>query len=113
MKHENHLPTGAFKVRGGVNLMAKMGPEERATPVIAASTGNHGQSVAHAAHLFGITAIICVPEDANAVKLVAMERSGAEIVMHGRRFRRRPGALREARGGKRIPLHPFRETSPT
>ena len=83
VKHENHLPTGAFKVRGGVNLMAKMSPEERATPVISASTGNHGQSIAYAAHLFGLKAIICVPEAANPTKLAAMERSGAEVVLHG------------------------------
>ncbi|HWL65567.1 MAG TPA: threonine/serine dehydratase [Actinomycetota bacterium] len=83
VKHENHLPSGAFKIRGGINLMSKMSPEERRTPVIAASTGNHGQSIAYAAQLFGLKAIICVPEDANAVKLAAMERSGAEIVMHG------------------------------
>ena len=86
VKHENHLPTGAFKVRGGVNLMANMTPEDRVRPVIAASTGNHGQSIAFAANLFGIAAIICVPEDANPVKLAAMRESGAEIVMHGADF---------------------------
>ncbi len=83
VKHENHLPTGAFKIRGGINLMAKLAPEERPTGVIAASTGNHGQSVAYAARLFGIRAIICVPERANPVKLAAMKDSGAEVVVHG------------------------------
>ena len=86
VKHENHLPTGAFKVRGGVNLIAHMSPEARSRPVIAASTGNHGQSVAFAANLFGIDAIICVPEDANPVKVAAMRESGADIVMHGADF---------------------------
>jgi threonine dehydratase len=83
VKHENHLPTGAFKVRGGINLMAKMGADERKTPVIAASTGNHGQSVAYAARLFGVKAIICVPKRANPVKVAAMRDSGAKIVEHG------------------------------
>ena len=86
VKHENHLPTGAFKVRGGVNLMAKMGPEERTRPVIGASTGNHGQSIAYAAQLFDMQAIICVPEECNPVKLAAMEQSGAEVVRYGADF---------------------------
>lgn len=86
VKHENHLPTGAFKVRGGVNLMAKLGPEERTRPVIGASTGNHGQSIAYAAQLFDMQAIICVPEECNPVKLAAMEQSGAEVVRYGADF---------------------------
>ena len=46
VKHENHLPTGSFKVRGGINLISRLSPQERKAGVIAASTGNHGQSVA-------------------------------------------------------------------
>jgi threonine dehydratase len=86
VKHENHLPVGAFKVRGGVNLMAQLSPDERARGVIAASTGNHGQSVAYAAHLFGVRAIVCVPEGANPVKVASMRSLGAEIIVHGRDF---------------------------
>ena len=86
VKHENHLPVGAFKVRGGVNLMAQLSEEERARGVISASTGNHGQSIAYAARLFGVRAIICVPEGANPVKVASMEGLGAEIVVHGRDF---------------------------
>src|SRR3954452_24870004 len=56
VKHENYQPVGAFKVRGGVNLLAQLSPEERERGVIAASTGNHGQSVAYAARLFGVPA---------------------------------------------------------
>ena len=60
VKHENYQPVGAFKVRGGVNLISQLTPEERERGVIAASTGNHGQSVAFAARLFGVTArIVC------------------------------------------------------
>src|SRR5438309_10826268 len=56
LKHENHLPTGAFKVRGGINLVGRLEPDMRAAGVSAASTGNHGQSVAYAARLFGVPA---------------------------------------------------------
>jgi threonine dehydratase len=77
---------GAFKVRGGVNLLAQMGAEERGRGVIAASTGNHGQSVAYAAALFGVRAIVCAPEQANPVKVESMQALGAEVVQHGRDF---------------------------
>ena len=86
VKHENHLPIGAFKVRGGVNLVSQLGEEERRRGVVTASTGNHGQSIAFAAGRFGVRAMVCVPEAANPVKLAAMERLGAELVVHGRDF---------------------------
>jgi len=86
VKHENHLPIGAFKVRGGVNLVAQLSGDERSRGVISASTGNHGQSIAYASRLFGVRAIICVPEGVNPVKLASMEALGAEIVTHGRDF---------------------------
>jgi threonine dehydratase len=86
VKHENHLPIGAFKVRGGVNLVSQLSDGERRSGVITASTGNHGQSIAFAADLFGVRAIVCVPEGANPVKLAAMKRLGAELVIHGRDF---------------------------
>ena len=86
VKHENHQPVGAFKVRGGVNLISQLSPEERERGVIAASTGNHGQSIAYAARLFGVQARICVPEHANPVKVAAMRGLGADLVFHGRDF---------------------------
>ena len=86
VKHENHQPVGAFKVRGGVNLVSQLGAAERAKGVIAASTGNHGQSVAYAANLFGVRAIVCAPEQANPVKVESMKALGAEVVLHGRDF---------------------------
>jgi threonine dehydratase len=86
VKHENHLPTGAFKVRGGVNLVSRLSDDERGRGVVTASTGNHGQSIAFAAGLFGVRAIVCVPERANPVKLASMERLGAELVVHGDDF---------------------------
>ena len=65
VKHENHLPVGAFKVRGGINLISQLTEDERRRGVIAASTGNHGQSVAFAAQRFGVRAVVCVPENSN------------------------------------------------
>jgi threonine dehydratase len=86
VKHENHQPVGAFKVRGGVNLVSQLSAEERERGVIAASTGNHGQSIAYAARRFGVRATICVPEHANPVKVAAMRGLGAELVFHGRDY---------------------------
>jgi len=86
VKHENHLPTGAFKVRGGINLVSQLSEDERRRGVVTASTGNHGQSIAFAAGRFGMRAIVCVPDGANPVKLAAMKRLGAKLVVHGRDF---------------------------
>jgi len=86
VKHENHNPTGAFKVRGGVNLISRLSDGERRAGVIAASTGNHGQSVAYAARLFGVSAIICAPAVANPVKVEAMQDMGAEVILEGERY---------------------------
>jgi threonine dehydratase len=86
VKHENHQPVGAFKVRGGVNLVSGLSAAERRRGVIAASTGNHGQSVAYAASLFGVHAVIIMPAQANPVKMESMQALGAEVVCHGRDF---------------------------
>jgi threonine dehydratase len=86
VKHENHQPTGAFKVRGGVNLVSRLTPEQRERGVVSASTGNHGQSIAYAAQLFSVPATICVPEGANPLKVAAIEGFGATVVHHGRDF---------------------------
>jgi threonine dehydratase len=86
VKHENHQPIGVFKVRGGVNLIATLGPDERRRGVITASTGNHGQSIAYAASRFGVRAVICVPEGANPGKVAAIRAFGAEIAAHGAKF---------------------------
>ncbi len=86
VKHENHNPTGAFKVRGGINLVSRLDDDERSRGVIAASTGNHGQSVAYAARLFGVSSIICAPHAANPVKVESMQDLGAEVVLAGERY---------------------------
>lgn len=86
IKHENYQPVGAFKVRGGINLVSQLSPEERSHGVISASTGNHGQSVAYAARLFGVKAIIVVPEKANPGKVAAMQGMGAEVIHYGETY---------------------------
>ena len=83
VKHENHQPICAFKIRGGINLVSQLSEDERRRGVITASTGNHGQSIAYAARLFGVRAIVCVPEAANPVKVSSIRGLGAEIVTHG------------------------------
>jgi threonine dehydratase len=86
VKHENYQPIGVFKVRGGVNLVAALTPEERRRGVVTASTGNHGQSIAYAASLFGARAVICVPDGANPGKVAAIRGFGAAIAERGAKF---------------------------
>ncbi|MBO0781948.1 MAG: threonine/serine dehydratase, partial [Ktedonobacteraceae bacterium] len=86
IKHENYQPVGAFKVRGGINLVSQLSKEERQRGVIAASTGNHGQSVAYAARAFDVQARIVVPVNANPGKVAAMRGMGAEVIMEGETF---------------------------
>src|SRR5260221_11707210 len=86
IKHENYQPIGVFKVRGGINLISQLSEAERRCGVIAASTGNHGQSVAYAARLFGVQARIVVPEKANPGKVAAMQGMGAEVIFYGANF---------------------------
>ena len=86
VKHENHQPIGAFKVRGGLNLAAHLTEVERQAGLFTASTGNHGQSIAFAAKVHSIKATIAVPEGANPGKVAAMRGLGANIVTHGTDF---------------------------
>lgn len=81
LKLESLLPTSAFKVRGGVNLVGR-DPTARGG-VIAASTGNHGQSLAWAGARFGVPVTIFVPRGANPIKLASMRALGASVVEHG------------------------------
>ncbi len=83
VKHENVQPTGAFKVRGGLTLLAGMTPDERARGVLGYSTGNHAQSLAYAAAHFGAPCVIVMPEDPNPAKAAAVRARGAELIEHG------------------------------
>jgi threonine dehydratase len=86
VKCDNTLPTGAFKVRGGVNLISQLSEKERRRGVIAASTGNHAQSVAYAACLFGVQAIIGMPKNSNPNKVEATRCYGATVEFHGKDY---------------------------
>jgi threonine dehydratase len=86
VKHENHNPTGAFKIRGGLNLLAQLSPDDRRRGVISASTGNHGQSIAFASRMHGVRCRIVVPVGNNPDKNAAMRAYGAEVIQHGRDY---------------------------
>ena len=86
VKHENHNPTCAFKIRGGLNLVAQLSAEDRRRGVISASTGNHGQSIALASKLHGVRCRIVVPCGNNPDKNASMRALGAEVLEHGRDF---------------------------
>ena len=85
-KHENHLPVGAFKVRGGLNLVATLSDADRQAGLLGCSTGNHGQSLAMAAKQAGIACTIVVPVGNNPGKTDAMKRLGATVIEHGADF---------------------------
>ncbi len=87
IKHENHTPVGAFKIRGGLVYLDELKRQQPAVPgVIAATTGNHGQSIAFAAREKGLRAVIVVPHGNNPEKNAAMRSLGAELVEHGEQF---------------------------
>ena len=86
VKHENHQRLGAFKMRGGINLLSQLSSEELERGVSTASTGNHGQSIAYAASVFGSSAYIAVPMDANPGKVASMRNLGAKVIHHGSSF---------------------------
>ena len=86
VKHENHNPTCAFKVRGGLNLVSQLSADEKRRGVISASTGNHGQSIAFAARLHGVRCRSVLPVGNNPEKNASIRAMGAEVVEHGRDF---------------------------
>ena len=86
VKHENHNPTNAFKVRGGLNLIGNLTAAERRSGVITASTGNHGQSIAMACRRESVPCTVVVPENNNRDKNAAMRAYGATLLEIGRDF---------------------------
>jgi len=87
VKHENHLPTGAFKVRGGLTYLGRLRHEQpNLRGVIAATRGNHGQSIAFAARQFGLPCVIVVPHGNSRSKNAAMRANGAELIETGHDF---------------------------
>jgi len=105
VKHENVQPTGAFKVRGGINLLTQLPPDHARRGVIAYSTGNHGQSIAYASRLLGIRCRIVMPEGISATKTEPIRLLGAELVEVGARFddaREYAGTLASETGARLI-----------
>ena len=86
VKHENHNPTCAFKVRGGLNLVGSLSADERSRGLVTASTGNHGQSIALASRLHGVACTVFVPDGNNPEKNAAMRAFGARVEEGGRDF---------------------------
>jgi threonine dehydratase len=107
VKHENHLPTGAFKVRGGLTYVAAlMRREPGTTGIISATRGNHGQSLAFAGRRSGLKVTILAPQDNSSEKNAAMRALGAELIEFGRDFQAaREEAMRraESRGLHLVP----------
>ncbi|MEV1117002.1 threonine/serine dehydratase [Actinosynnema sp. NPDC049800] len=95
LKPESLQPVGAFKIRGAYNALARLTEDVRARGVVAYSSGNHAQAVAYAAKLFGVPAVIVVPDDTPRVKVDATLSHGAEVVQV-------PMALREARAAELV-----------
>ena len=111
LKHENHTPAGAFKVRGGVLYVHELLKREPRLPgLVTATRGNHGISLAMAARKAGLPLQILVPEGNSTEKNAAMRACGAEVVEHGRDFdtaRQRAAELAKANGWHFVPsLHP-------
>ena len=100
VKHENHNLTGAFKVRGGLNLIAALSDDERARGVITASTGNHGQSIAFASRRAGVPCIVAVPGEIIRTKTPQCARSAPRWSNTGRiSTRRGNGSSTKPRSG--------------
>jgi threonine dehydratase len=111
VKHENHTPIGAFKVRGGLIYLERLKRERPATAgIISATTGNHGQSLAFAASRYGLPATIYVPLGNSVEKNRAMRAFGANLVEHGTDFQiaREEAGRHAARDGLELvpPFHP-------
>jgi threonine dehydratase len=86
LKHENHTPTTAFKIRGGINVVARLADEQKRRGIIGCTTGNHGQSLAYACRLLDVRCVLVVPANNNPDKIAAMRALGAELIEHGRDF---------------------------
>jgi threonine dehydratase len=112
VKHENHTPTGAFKVRGGVSFLSHLlAAGGRPVGLVSASRGNHSQSLAYAGRAFGVPVTIVVPEGNSPDKNAATEAFGAEVVVYGSDFqaaREYSVQLGEERGLVAVPpFHPW------
>ena len=111
VKHENHAPTGAFKLRGGLVYFDELAREAKPAGVVTATRGNHGQSIGFAARRYGIPAAIVVPHGNSVEKNAAMKALGVELIERGRDFQAASEAaegIAAERGWHRVPsFHPL------
>ncbi len=112
VKHENHTPIGAFKVRGGLVYLAELKRAEPiVTGVISATRGNHGQSLAFAARRLGLRATLVVPHGNSVEKNAAMRALGGELIEYGKDFDEAYGRARQLAEERRLHMvlafHPW------
>ena len=111
VKHENHTPIGAFKVRGGLTYLDRLRRERaQVKGIVSATRGNHGQSLAFAGRHFGVPVAVVVPHGNSVEKNAAMRAFGAEIIEHGVDFddaKQRAAEIAQERGYEFVPsFHP-------
>ena len=94
VKHENHTRLGAFKVRGSLNIMSLLTPEQKERGVVLASSGNFGQGMAYGGQIFGARVIVVLPENPNPSKMEAIKAFGAEVVLSDTVYDSDPAAIR-------------------
>lgn len=107
VKHENHTPTAAFKVRGGLVLLDGMLARGEKGPIVTATRGNHGQSLAMAGRAYGIDVRIVVPEGNDLDQNASMRAFGAEVIVHGHDFQVARGHAQQVAaetGGTLVPV---------
>ena len=110
IKHENHLPTGAFKTRGGINLIYNLNRKQRERGVVTASTGNHALSIVYASNLFNVPVTVVMPEKSNPSKVKAIKSMGGQIVFFGRIFDESKDYAEKLAGERRSRfIHPANE----
>ena len=100
VKHENHTRLGAFKIRGSLNIMSLLSPEQKERGVVLASSGNFGQGMAYAGQIFGARVIVVLPENPNPSKMEAIKAFGAEVVLSDTVYDSDPAAIREIVEGR-------------
>ncbi|MGL6236381.1 MAG: threonine ammonia-lyase [Segniliparus sp.] len=106
LKPENLQPTGAFKLRGALNAVRKLNAEQRSAGVVTHSSGNHGQALAYAGKLEGVSVVVVIPKNAPAVKIEACEAHGAEVVLV-EPAEREPAMLRLAQERGLVVIPPY------
>ena len=108
LKLENLQVTGSFKVRGAAAKMLALSDEEKSRGVVACSSGNHGRAVAYVGELLTIPATVCVPEWVDTTKLEAIQRHGAETIIHGKIYEEAEKRSIEIQRSRRLAyVHPF------